>query len=302
MSSDTLYSNSSIDSLKIIENFWKDEVCSFKFSHCTSSLYREHFESNGISSTYPEAFKGVIDKIRGVWSAHLSVCEKRYFGYFEERYDAAIRSGKVAMSFTAKSDIIDEFTRGERKGGEWLREMNRVVYYAKQKGHLFVESEMALIQEMETFIQSINEKPMMLVKVSAGSAFWTPLLCPLDLFNRYVKGECADWEDQSILLDYIEGDLRPKISEHKKQILDEYEFSISQELSPEHLEFEILPGVTVATSGLLEFDIEVKLTLDQVSKLEIEWDGSSANPDYSDSRFTYSRTSDGFYIVTRRAL
>ena len=304
MSSDPLYS-SSVSSLSLIETFWKREVCSFKFSHSTSSLYREHFERYGLSAAYPEVFRAVIDKIRVVWNSHLDICSKRYFGDFEQRYDAAARSSVIAMSFTAKAAIIDEFTKGERKGGEWLREMKRFIFYADQQLGLFSPYEVTVIQEMRIFIRSIDEMPKMIVKVSAGSAFWTPLLCPLDLFIRYIQCNCSSWEDPTVLSGYLESTLGPTITTHKQNILDDYETSLSQWVGPEHLEFEVLSEATferqaiAASSSLLKIGEKVKLTTAQVIELKIKMDGYSDNPDYLDSRFSAIPTLDDCYLVTR---
>lgn len=234
-------------SLDMMEDFWKKHVQSFKMRHGTTSFYLSHFQKNGISHIYPEAFVNFIDKIRGLWNTYAHLGQRRvYFGQFLNRYDKARDEKKVKIFFSSDPDITREFTTGERKGGEWLRDVQGFIFDIQYGGNVLSPVEQGVIEDIKAFITSIREATPLAVVINGGCPGFPEYLTynsplgPLNNFIQLMQKECENWKIPAELKNYLETKILPRWEKQKNRLMKLYEIDISKEVGPEHLEFEML--------------------------------------------------------------
>lgn len=233
----------------MIEAFWHHNVESFYLVHGTSSIYQEHFKKYGLSANYPEQLEGMISRIRTLWSNHESDIAPKtgYFRNFERRYDFAVNKEHVCFSFSAQLSITQEYTSGARAGGEWIRELRGFTWRANQKKDLLSSGEMEILAEVGAFIDLLDKAPAMLLKINPSNPAFqkaifhnSEVLQPLPQFNAFVKQKCLNWKDSARLSHYLNSDLITKLIKEKEKLASDYEFCVTEQVSPENLTYEVL--------------------------------------------------------------
>lgn len=302
-------------SLKLIQQFWKEHIQSFKISHGTSALYLQHFKEHGLSATYPKALETIIQKIRTLWNNHEHdiMPKTGYFRWFEQRYDEARQKLKVTFSFSCKPSITDEFTTGARQGGEWIREVRSFLRETRSKTYVFSTEEKQTLLETEALVYVIDTLPALIVKINAGCpdlaknhGFWnrSEILCSSRAFINLVKKDCPDWQTPAKLQTYLNGDLLSRVTAIKKGLEESYELSVTTSVQAEHLEFEFVGGhkrKAVPTDyPKLEFDRTTTLSCDEIIKLQINDIGFTDIEEYQNSRFESMYLGKLKYSITRR--
>lgn len=307
-----------LSSLKLMEQFWKEHVQTFKIKHGTSSIYLQHFKKHGISHHYPPQLSDLVKKVRDIWTEHeKSVIEKSgYFRMFEQRYDNAHEKEEIAVSFSANPSITSEFTKGERGGGgEWIRELRRFVRYSEQNSKVFSEDQKKTLVKVKTFMHLMRVLPPMAIAINGGVAMRNPFwrahghgsFGSLKDFQEYVQNRFPDWKEPKKLSEFLNNVLGKEIEEVKERVSKQYEISVHEPVKAENLEFHILDEAISKRKKeqkdfpKLAFDQPRKLSNEEVARLKITYTGFSILEEYSDSKFEFDFAGDKT-VVTRRAL
>jgi hypothetical protein len=217
--------------------------------HGTSSLYYNHFKVHGISATYPKALEEITLAICKLWEEHQKETLRMtdYFLDFKSRYmQARSKEQKIAMSFSNREEITQEYTTGARgNGGEMMREVRTF-----------------LRETSENFCEDKPEKRKIYLQIKALDRLFRSMP-PMIL---EVSDEVFGYNCQNLNYEY-------KLTSPVKA--DDINFIILDSPTAQNL----------AEPCKLEFDVNKIVSLDELISLQIDANGHSYLPQYQDSFF-----------------
>lgn len=112
-----------------LQHFW-NEIRDKELYHGTSTFFLDHVKQKGFGGSMP--FHEDFMRIIRFYSKYKKFAKDPYFNWFIDRLGSEVSH----IFFTNDRRVAEqEFARGARKGGEWLRSLSSFIYFLEEAEH-----------------------------------------------------------------------------------------------------------------------------------------------------------------------